>query len=87
MSRPLPVLDLWRSRVRALAVSGTIHFPYAGLSLQAWRSLQRLIPLVEERIADGRLPLAAQTVCTAHPAFPDAAPCVATLDERRTQCL
>jgi hypothetical protein len=63
-----------------------IHFRYEGLSLQAWIYLQRLVPLIEARIADGRLPRAAQSVRAAHPAFLDSTLHRTTLEELRAQC-
>jgi len=63
-----------------------IHFRYEGLSLQAWIYVQRLIPIIEERMAAGRLPRAAQTIRAAHPAFPDGPPRLVGLEELRAQC-
>ena len=83
----LPFIDMARDFPQDPALaSDAIHFRYEGLSLQAWIYVQRLIPFIEARIADGRLPRAAQTVRTGHPAFPDAAPQIATLDELRMRC-
>ena len=83
----VPFIDMARDFPQDPALaSDAIHFRYEGLSLQAWIYVQRLSPMIEARIADGRLPRAAQTVRTAHPAFPRAAPQIASLDELRTRC-
>lgn len=83
----LPFIDMARDFPQDPALGAdAIHFRYEGLSLQAWIYVQRLIPIIESRIADGRLPRAARTIRTSHPAFADTALHLATLDELRTQC-
>lgn len=83
----VPFMDLARDFPQDPALAGdAIHFRYEGLSLQAWIYLQRLIPLIEARIADGRLPRAAQSIRDAHPAFPDSTLHMTTLEELRAQC-
>ena len=66
----LPFIDLAAEFPQDPALGGdAIHFTYAGLALEAWILLQHLIPIVEERLADGRLPKPPRVPRTVHPAF------------------
>ncbi len=83
----LPFIDMASDFPQEPALAAdAIHLRYEGLSLQAWIYLQRLIPIIESRIAAGTLPRAAQNIRVAHPAFADTMLHVATLDELRTRC-
>jgi hypothetical protein len=83
----LPFIDMASDFPQEPALAAdAIHLRYEGLSLQAWIYFQRLIPILEERIAAGRLPRAVQTNRAVHPAFVDAAPRSITLEQLRTQC-
>jgi hypothetical protein len=66
----LPFIDVAAQFPIDPALTGdAIHLRYQGLALQAWMFLQHLIPIVEERVADGRLPRAPATTGARHPAF------------------
>jgi hypothetical protein len=62
-----------------------VHMTQAGIKLKAWLVFQELVPQIERRIADGRLPLADEGGRTAHPAFSHAARLV-RLDDVRADC-
>jgi hypothetical protein len=47
-----------------------IHGTYDGVRVHAWIATQQLVPLLRDRISQGRLPRAARTGLRAHPAFP-----------------
>jgi hypothetical protein len=69
----------------ALAVDA-IHFRYPGIVLEAWMLLQRLIPLVDERIADGRLPRPQRVMRDVHPAFDQPSPRMMRFDTLGAGC-
>ena len=69
----------------ALAVDA-VHFRYPGLVLEGWILLQHLVPLIEQRVADGRLPKAMQVVHTVHPAFDQPSPRLIRLDAVSPRC-
>ena len=53
----LPFIDMAAEFPQDPALAGdAVHLRYQGLVLQAWIYLQQLIPLIEDRLADGRLP-------------------------------
>jgi hypothetical protein len=68
----------------ALAIDA-IHFRYPGIALQAWIFFQHLIPMIQERIADGRLPKPQKVTRSGHPAF-DQPLRLTTLQELRARC-
>jgi hypothetical protein len=53
--------------------SDPIHMGEPGFRLQAWIALQQLVPWMEERLRDRRLPRPMGRPLTAHPSI-DAAP-------------
>jgi hypothetical protein len=61
-----------------------IHMTPAGIKLKAWLVFQQLVPEVEARIADGRLPVLDRGGRTLHPAFArGTAPLVRLADVRQ----
>jgi hypothetical protein len=83
----LPFIDMAKDFPQDPALAGdAIHLRYGGLALQAWIYLQRLVPLLEQRIADGRLPRATVTTQRVHPAFDQPSPRMITFDQLRTGC-
>ena len=62
-----------------------IHTTAAGTKLKAWLVFQQLVPEIERRLADGRLPVADPGGRAAHPAFADE-PRLVQLDDVRRQC-
>jgi hypothetical protein len=83
----LPFIDMAKDFPQDPSLAAdAIHLRYEGLSLQAWIYLQRLIPIIEERLADGRLPRSAQNTRAVHPAFADTTLRTISLDELRRQC-
>jgi hypothetical protein len=46
-----------------------VHATYDGVRLHAWFVAQRLVPLLQQRIAQGRLPRAGRDLGAQHPAF------------------
>jgi hypothetical protein len=86
-TRNVPFIDLAADFPRDPALAGdAIHLRYEGLALQAWIYLQRLIPIIEQRLADGRLPRQPQPRRDVHPAFAQPSLRMITLDELRAQC-
>jgi hypothetical protein len=59
-----------------------VHMTPAGNKLKAWLVFQQLVPEIERRIADGRLPLADAGGRTVHPAFSQAVRLVRLADVR-----
>jgi len=83
----LPFIDMAADFPQDPALANdAIHFRYRGLVLQAWIFLQRLIPIVQQRIADGRLPKSPSTVRSVHPAFDQPSPRLVGLSQLRAQC-
>jgi len=83
----LPFIDMAGEFPQDPALAGdAIHLRYRGLVLQAWIYLQHLIPIIEERLGDGRLPQAQRVSRTAHPAFDQPSPRLITLDQLRASC-
>jgi hypothetical protein len=83
----LPFIDLATEFPQDPALAGdAIHLRYRGLVLQAWIYLQHLIPIIEDRLADGRLPRARAVTRRVHPAFDQPSPRLITLDQLRTGC-
>lgn len=83
----LPFIDMAAEFPQNPALAGdAIHLRYPGLALQAWIYLQHLIPLVEERLADGRLPRAREETRSVHPAFDQPSPRQIGLDQLRAHC-
>lgn len=67
-------------------VVDAVHFRDPGLVLQGWIYLQRLIPLIEERLATGRLPRAREKTRSAHPAFDQPSPRLIEFDKLIANC-
>jgi hypothetical protein len=63
-----------------------IHFRYPGIVLEAWILLQHLIPIIDDGIANGRLPRAQQVVRSVHPAFDQPSPRLIRLDAIQARC-
>jgi hypothetical protein len=86
-ARGVPFVDLAAEYPQEPALAAdAVHFRYEGLSLQAWIYLQKLIPIIEERIASGRLPKPMRTTRTGHPAFAGGDSRLLTLEELRRHC-
>jgi hypothetical protein len=82
----LPFIDVAAEFPQDPALAAdAIHLRYQGLALQAWIYLQHLIPIIEERMADRRLPRAAAVERRVHPGF-SGPPGRITLDELRMSC-
>ena len=82
----LPFIDMAAEFPQDPALAGdAIHLRYQGLVLQAWIYLQHLIPMIEPRLADGRLPRVAEAPRRVHPAF-DQPRRLISLDELRAAC-
>ena len=64
----------------------SVHMTPAGIKLKAWLILQQLVPEIERRIADGRLPLADRGGRKVHPAFPERPAPLVRLDDVRNSC-
>jgi hypothetical protein len=62
-----------------------VHMTPAGIKLKAWLIFQQLVPEIERRIADGRLPVPDPGGRTSHPAFTNPRRLVA-LDDLRRSC-
>ena len=83
----LPFIDMAAEFPQDPALaSDAVHLRYQGLVLQAWIYLQHLIPLIEARLADGRLPRAQAITHRVHPAFDQPSPRMISLDELRPGC-
>ena len=83
----LPFIDMAAEFPQDPALAGdAVHLRYQGLVLQAWIYLQRLIPLIEDRLADGRLPRRQAVTRSVHPAFDQPSPRLITLDQLRASC-
>jgi hypothetical protein len=85
----LPFIDMAVEFPQDPALGGdAIHLRYEGLVLQAWIDLQHLIPIIEERLEDGRLPKAQAVQRKVHPAFDQPSPGMKTisLDQLRAAC-
>jgi hypothetical protein len=83
----LPFIDMAAEFPQDPALAAdAIHFTYPGLVLQAWIFLQHLVPLIEARLADGRLPRPPAVTYAAHPAFSQPSPRSITLDALRSGC-
>jgi hypothetical protein len=83
----LPFVDMAAEFPQDPALAGdAIHLRYQGLVLQAWIYLQHLIPMIEARLADGRLPRARAAAQRVHPAFDQPSPRMISLDELRAGC-
>jgi hypothetical protein len=83
----LPFIDMAREFPQDPALAGdAIHLRYPGLVLQAWIFLQHLIPIIEERLADGRLPKTEAMAASRHPAFTQAPSRLISLDQLRALC-
>ncbi|MEP7309727.1 MAG: hypothetical protein ABJA98_29820 [Acidobacteriota bacterium] len=83
----LPFIDMAREFPQDPALAGdAIHLRYRGLVLQAWIYLQHLIPIIEDRLADGRLPRTGAVTRSVHPAFTQPSPRLITLDQLRAGC-
>src|SRR5262249_55430782 len=64
-----------------------MHLNEAGLRLEAWMYLQRLVPVIEARLADGRWPRpSAVSSDAAHPAFRQPSRRIVTRAELAAQC-
>jgi hypothetical protein len=86
-ARGLPFIDLAAEFPLDPDLFGdAIHMRPWGLRLQAWIYLQHLIPLIESRVAAGRLPQPMHHPRTTHPAFDQPAPRFITLDQLRAGC-
>jgi hypothetical protein len=86
-SRGLPFIDIAREFPLDPDLFGdAIHMRPWGLRLQAWIYLQQLIPLIDSRVAAGRLPQSMHHPRATHPAFEQPAPRFVTLDELRAAC-
>ena len=82
----LPFIDMAAEFPQDPALVGdAIHLRYQGLVLQAWIYLQHLIPMIEARLADARLPRVSQPSRRVHPAF-DQPRRLISHDELRAQC-
>src|SRR5262249_34444293 len=84
-SRPLPFIDLaavypFDPRLFYDAV----HMTPAGIKLKGWLIFQQLVPEIERRLADGRLPVADSGGRSVHPAFAGPRRLVRLDDLRRT---
>jgi hypothetical protein len=62
-----------------------VHMTQAGIKLKAWLVFQQLVPELQRRLADGRLPLADPGGRTRHPAI-GGTPRLVRLDEIRRAC-
>jgi hypothetical protein len=83
----LPFIDMAAEFPQDPALAGdAIHLRAQGLVLQAWIYLQHLIPIIEERLADGRLPRAQTVTRTVHPAFDQPSPRLIALDQLHAGC-
>lgn len=86
-ARGLPFIDLAAEFPLDPNLFGdAIHMRPWGLRLQAWIYLQHLIPLIESRVAAGRLPQPMHHPRTTHPAFDQPAPRFITSDQLRAGC-
>jgi hypothetical protein len=82
----LPFIDMAAEFPQDPALVGdAIHLRYQGLVLQAWIYLQHLIPMIEARLADARLPRVSQPSRRVHPAF-DQPRRLISHDELRAHC-
>jgi len=63
-----------------------VHMTPAGIKLKAWLVFQGLVPEIERRLADGRLPVADPGGRTVHPAFSAAPPALVRLNDIRNAC-
>ena len=63
-----------------------IHMGEPGLRLQGWIVLQQLVPWIEERLRDGRLPRPMRTPRTAHPSISTGAPKTVSLEALKQTC-
>jgi hypothetical protein len=63
-----------------------IHFRYPGIVLEAWILLQHLMWIIEEGIAQGRLPRAQQAIRAVHPAFDQPSPRPVWFDSLQAHC-
>lgn len=83
----LPFIDIASEYPVDPSLAGdAIHLRYPGLALQAWMFLQHLIPIVEQRVADGRLPARSPAAHDVHPAFNQPSLRAIGLDELRARC-
>jgi hypothetical protein len=63
-----------------------LHMTPAGIKLKAWLVLQQLVPEIERRIREHRLPLADPGGRATHPAFPERPAPLVRLDDVRKAC-
>jgi hypothetical protein len=64
-----------------------VHMTPAGIKLKAWLMFQQLVPEIDRRLADGRLPVAVQrSGVRTHPAFEDGPPHLVTLASIHSHC-
>ncbi len=63
-----------------------VHMGPAGIKLKAWLVLQQLVPELDRRLADGRLPVRDPGGRLQHPAFAADAPHLVPLDDLRRHC-
>jgi hypothetical protein len=63
-----------------------VHMTPAGIKLRAWLLFQYLVPEIERRLADGRLPVADKGRRTVHPAFSGPPPALVRLNDIRSAC-
>jgi hypothetical protein len=63
-----------------------IHMSPAGIKLKAWLVFQQLLPEVERRLADGRLPVPDAGGRMTHPAFSTGPPRLVRLESIRQSC-